>query len=272
MEPEQARATYVKLIMELDPAWSSAVDEAALPSPRKQSWVVFSSMQDNGCSLPPPPPRFNPVFTPRCRDSYGSGEACFRQTKLTMSLKFLLISLLTPVHHSAAVAGRMDIIRSMLDARTHVDTRDENQQTMSLPTPPPIPSPCRPSSHRLHVACDRGHLQLAQLLLSAAADPNAVEANGSSALHLAAAVENFEAVQLLINAGAVSPSSTHASIPRLYSLYAGARVDALDSDGEKCYLLEMIIFKQFPFRSLPFICTQMRCQVCRPQLARRVRT
>jgi hypothetical protein len=245
MVPEHARAAYVKLIMELDPAWSSAVDEAALPSPRKQSWVVFSSMPDNGCSLPPPPPRFNPIFTLRCSDSYGSGEACFRQTKLTLSLKFLPISLLTPVCRSAAVAGRLDVIRSMLDARTHVDTRDENQQTMSLSLL--HPSPCCPSSHRLHVACDRGHLQLAQLLLSAAADPNAVEANGSSALHLAAAVENFEAVQLLINAGAVSPSSTHASIPRLCSLRAGARVDALDNDGEKCFFARIVLFQKIPF-------------------------
>ncbi len=57
---------------------------------------------------------------------------------------------------------------------------------------------------RLHVACDRGHLKLVQLLLSAAADPNAAAADGSTPLHVAAAVDNADVVRLLLAAGAVS--------------------------------------------------------------------
>jgi hypothetical protein len=68
MASEDARAAYVKLIMELDPAWSlqpaDADVDAALLSERKQSWVVFSSMQDAGCCATPPPHPTPPHPTP----------------------------------------------------------------------------------------------------------------------------------------------------------------------------------------------------------------
>jgi ankyrin repeat protein len=50
------------------------------------------------------------------------------------------------------------------------------------------------------------------MLLSAAADPNAAAADGSTALHVAAAVDNIDAVQLLINAGACAACAIHRNV------------------------------------------------------------
>jgi hypothetical protein len=58
MTLESARAAYVDLVIELDPGWmqpptaapsSSATTAAAAAVERKQTWVVFSSMQHTGC-------------------------------------------------------------------------------------------------------------------------------------------------------------------------------------------------------------------------------
>ncbi len=72
-------------------------------------------------------------------------------------------------------------------------------------------------------------MQLVQLLLSAAADPNAAAADGSTPLHVAAAVDNADAVRMLLAAGASDP--LHVYIQRFPYRAAGARADTPDSDG-----------------------------------------
>jgi hypothetical protein len=244
MASEDARAAYVKLIMELDPAWSlqpadADVDAAALLSERKQSWVVFSSLQDAGCCATPPPspptpPHPGPISFLLCAAATPTAAARRASGKATLASKTspdfwphacAAALLLQATWTSSAQCWRR--------ALTSTHATKISKQCRSPPLQPSASAPFRHVTRRLHVACDRGHLQLAQLLLSNAADPNAVEANGSSALHLAAAVENFDAVQLLLHAGASSSAAPASFPPPHFSVQAPGRTPSITTVGEQ---------------------------------------
>lgn len=54
----------------------------------------------------------------------------------------------------------------------------------------------------LHVACERGHGEVAELLLANEADMEAKDVNGNTPLHVAAQNQQTGLVQLLLETGA----------------------------------------------------------------------
>lgn len=139
MTTESARAAYVQLVVALDPCWMPAAVPAVSEPERKQTWVVFSSMQDTGCIIIHHPLVVH--FSRHC-----PVQRLLRQQRRLLQAappRLVTASPISPPACSAAVAGHTDTIRCMLAARSHVDTRDENDQTMSAP---PIPSMLLPTS------------------------------------------------------------------------------------------------------------------------------
>lgn len=149
MSADAARAAYVALVAQLDPGWThgqtrdTSAASAAAPAERKQSWVVFSSMQDSGYSS-------SPFLLPHsscllshtylrnlCHRRVRFSRRSCPQRPLRQQRRLLQAKPQRPLNppsssiiRSAAVAGRIDNVRSLLDSRTCVNTRDENQQTM----------------------------------------------------------------------------------------------------------------------------------------------
>ena len=97
----------------------------------------------------------------------------------------------------------------------------------------------------LHVAAEKGHVEVVRLLLEAGAKQDAVDSNGATALHRAAKRGHSEVVRLLLEAGAdtgrtndvtvtalhLAARGGHLEVVRLL-LETGAKQDVVDSNGK----------------------------------------
>ena len=147
--------------------------------------------------------------------------------------------------YSAAVAGNVHSIRSILDSRAHVDTRDENQQTMSRPLLRLLAPSSRPHAsvgctlHATGATCSSPSCccrprQIPTLPLLAAA-LRCMWLQLSTTSTPCACCSN-QARPLLSR---LSPSSAVLNL-----FVAGARADALDDDGMLPHV----------FTCAPFLC------------------
>ncbi|KAJ1614600.1 hypothetical protein OIY81_401 [Cryptosporidium canis] len=57
-------------------------------------------------------------------------------------------------------------------------------------------------SYALHIACDKGHTEIARLLLKYGADPNAKDSFGDSPLHISAVSGQVDCIRVLLEHGA----------------------------------------------------------------------
>jgi hypothetical protein len=113
MAADAARVAYVKLVMELDPGWKpehSSVPAAALsssssaasaaPAERKQSWVVFSSMQAARCVSP------KLQLTPRSRPSFFTSATATAAATPASGKAYHLPPPACPSHSAAALLSQ----------------------------------------------------------------------------------------------------------------------------------------------------------------------
>lgn len=91
----------------------------------------------------------------------------------------------TPPLHEATLAGDIEKVKSLLSKGANVNEKDEGG-----------------SSSALHYACERGHTEIATLLISRGADVNASSWDAKTPLHAAAASGNKETVELLLSKSA----------------------------------------------------------------------
>jgi 26S proteasome non-ATPase regulatory subunit 10 len=115
----------------------------------------------------------------------------------------------TQLHH-AAVAGKADLVRSLLEARASVNTADGAQWSplhsaasaghaavceLLLDARADANARTESRSTPLHYALSKGHGAVAIRLLASGADPAHVDASGSTALHRACSAGRVEAVR-----------------------------------------------------------------------------
>jgi hypothetical protein len=128
---------------------------------------------------------------------------------------------------NAAIQGRIDLVRCLVDAGADVNATDNNGWTV------------------LMVASDDGHIDLVRFLVEAGADVNATDNNGWTALMVASDDGHIDLVRFLVEAGAdVNVTDNRGQTPLMVASYnghidvvrflveAGADVNATNGRGQ----------------------------------------
>ncbi|KAF4531600.1 hypothetical protein B566_EDAN010066 [Ephemera danica] len=107
----------------------------------------------------------------------------------------------------AAIGGHHDVVRRLIEAGARADTRDKNRRTP------------------LHAACERGHVEVAELLLrQEGVDREARDEDGNAPLHVAAENQQTSTVQLLLdNACPPDPENAKGYTPLHLASSLGCR-------------------------------------------------
>ncbi len=124
-----------------------------------------------------------------------------------------------PLHYAAQI-GRVDIVRTLVESGTNVNTKIKSGSHLDGQTP-------------LHKAAWYGQIQVAKVLLAVGAKVNAKDKDGRMPLHDAAMQGYTEVVKILLEAGAdVNARDKHGRAP-LHWPHAEEMKDLLRKHGAK---------------------------------------